>query len=133
MEHRISDTFEFIAESSDAETEKDTGLFIEQVDIVERLVTSISELCASGHFRFAKFDRSLSGLHLLQVLARSVDQELQEWYAATKQARSSHYCLNYFRSMELRLLLQVSEFFSGYISPTCYLKTMGLLCCFKKK
>lgn len=74
---------------------------------MERLVTSISELCASGHFGYAQFDRSLSGLQELQALARYVDRELQEWYAAVKQARSTNYCLNYFRSMELRLLLEV--------------------------
>lgn len=95
------------AESSDAETEKDTMLFIEQVDIVERLVTSITELCASGHFRYARFDCTVSGLQQLQALARNVDEELREWYAAVKQARSSNYCLNYFRSMELRFLLEV--------------------------
>jgi hypothetical protein len=80
------------------------------VDIVERLVTLISELCASGHFQYAQFDHSLSGLQELQALVRNVENELREWYAAVKEARSTYYCLNYFRSMELRLILKVLSY-----------------------
>ena len=90
------------------------------MDIVERLVSSISELCASGHFRYAQFDHSVSGLQELQALVRNVDKELREWYAAVKDARSTIHCLNYFRSMELRLILEVLS------DPDCALPKMEM-------
>lgn len=95
------------ADTPDAETEESTMQFIEQVDIVEQLVSSISELCASGHFQYANFDQTLSGLQELKDLSQKVCKELGDWYAAVKQARSTHSCLNYFRSVELRLFLEV--------------------------
>lgn len=95
------------ADTPDAETEESTMQFIEQVDIVEQLVSSISELCSSGHFQYAHFDQTLSGLQELKDLSQKVGKELGDWYAAVKQARSTHSCLNYFRSIELRLFLEV--------------------------
>lgn len=95
------------ADTPDPETEESTMQFIEQVDIVEQLVSSISELCSSGHFQYANFDQTLSGLQELKDLSQKVGKELGDWYAAVKQARSTHSCLNYFRSIELRLFLEV--------------------------
>lgn len=99
--------YHFSADTPDAETEESTMQFIEQVDIVEQLVSSISELCASGHFQYANFDQTLSGLQELKDLSQKVGKELGDWYAAVKEARSTHSCLNYFRSIELRLFLEV--------------------------
>lgn len=109
------------ADTPDAETEESTMQFIEQVDIVEQLVSSISELCASGHFQYANFDQTLSGLQELKDLSQKVGKELGDWYAAVKQARSTHSCLNYFRSIELRLFLEV-------LSRSSKLSTKELTC-----
>jgi hypothetical protein len=113
--------YHFSADTPDAETEESTMQFIEHVDIVEQLVSSISELCASGHFQYANFDQTLSGLQELKDLSQKVGKELGDWYAAVKQARSTHSCLNYFRSIELRLFLEV-------LSRSSKLSTEELTC-----
>ena len=95
------------ADIAEFDAEEATNQFIEQVNVVEKLVSSISELHTSGHFRYARFDRVLSGLIELQEFSEEVAAELQDWNGAVIQARSTHPCLNYFQSPELRLLLQV--------------------------
>lgn len=95
------------ADIAEFDAEEATMQFIQQVNVVEQLVSSISELHTSGHFRYARFDRCLSGLVELKELYEEVAAELQDWNGAVIQARSTHPCLNYFQSPELRVLLQV--------------------------
>jgi len=87
-------------------TEEVAKDFIEHVNVVEKLIAFVTELHQCGHFSYAKFDKRVFGLLNLRQLTNFLEFELATWKSNIFMARNQHPCLNYFRSIELRLLLE---------------------------
>ncbi len=87
-------------------TEEAAKDFIEHVNVVEKLIAFVTELHQCGHFSYAKFDKRVFGLLNLRQLTNFLEFELTTWKSTVLMARNQHPCLNYFRSIELRLLLE---------------------------
>jgi hypothetical protein len=87
-------------------TEEAAKDFIEHVNVVEKLIAFVTELHQCGHFSYAKFDKRVFGLLNLRQLTNFLEFELATWKSTIFMARNQHPCLNYFRSIELRLLLE---------------------------
>lgn len=88
-------------------TEEFAVVFISHIDVAEKIVAVLTELHSCGHFSYAKFDRVVPSFAELQTLTDFLKSELATWNAALLRARKEFLCLNFFRSVELRLILQV--------------------------
>jgi len=88
-------------------TEKCAVVFISHIDVAEQIVAILTELHSCGHFSYTKFERVVSSFVELQTLTDLLKSELAIWNAALLRARKEFSCLNFFRSVELRLILEV--------------------------
>jgi hypothetical protein len=87
-------------------TEKSAIVFISHIDVAEQIVAVLSELHNCGHFSYSKFQRVVPTFAELQILADRLKSELRTWEAAMSKARDDFLCLNFFRSVELRLIVE---------------------------
>lgn len=88
-------------------TEKCAVVFITHIDVAEQIVAILTKLHSCGHFSYAKFERVVPSFAELQTLTDFLESELVTWNAALLRAREDFLCLNFFRSVELRLILEV--------------------------
>nr|XP_024402110.1 uncharacterized protein LOC112295119 isoform X3 [Physcomitrium patens] len=94
------------AESIDT-TDKNALTFISHIDVAENLVEILTELHNCGHFSYATFQKVVSDFASLQILNDQLKCELSTWKAALLRARKDFQCLNFFRSVEIRFILEV--------------------------
>ncbi|KAG0610191.1 hypothetical protein M758_7G045200 [Ceratodon purpureus] len=87
-------------------SERSAIVFISHIDVAEQIVAVLTKLHSCGHFSYAKFERVIPSFAELQILADLLKSELGCWEGAMAKARNDFLCLNFFRSVELRLIVQ---------------------------
>lgn len=85
---------------------KSAILFISHTNVTEQIIATLTELHNCGHFSYSKFDRVVPSFAELQTLTDLLKFELLTWKAAMSRARGDFLCLNFFRSVELRLIVE---------------------------
>ena len=80
-------------------------MFINHINVAEQIVAMLTELHNCGHFSYAKFQRVVASFAELQILTDLLVSELRTWKAAMSRARDEFLCLNFFRSVDLRLIV----------------------------
>ncbi|KAH7446603.1 hypothetical protein KP509_01G064300 [Ceratopteris richardii] len=87
--------------------------FVEQVNLVEKLLEQLSDVQKSGHLLFHEVKWSISGLEFLHKRVNWMNGQIACWCKALRRAREAFNCLNFFKGIELRLMYQ---YFTGIAS-----------------